>query len=187
MLCGRVKKAANLNSGDILMNAYWDTMRRYVEFSGRSSRRQFWLFTMFLFLLGIIAVVIDAALGEGPEGGPGIVFGLLYLSHLLPSLAVTVRRLHDIDRSGWWVLLSFVPLVGQIAMIVFLCMPSTRGPNRFGPVAGLEEQPVPNQASPARQSSNIERLEKLARLKADGTINEGEFESLKAEILAADR
>ena len=115
------------------MNNYMNAMRRYVDFSGRSSRSEFWFFVLFYFIIAIIATVIDAVvLGSQMAQGVGILSGIVLLVHLIPSIAVSVRRLHDTDRSGWWILICFVPLIGTIWLIVLYCMEST-GPNRFGP------------------------------------------------------
>ncbi len=99
----------------------------YVNFSGRASRSEYWYWILFYILVGIVASVIDAALGIGFLGA------LVSLGLFLPSLAVAVRRLHDLDKSGWWFLLIFIPLVGAIILIVWFCTKGTTGPNRFGP------------------------------------------------------
>lgn len=114
------------------MHAYLDAMRRYAVFNGRSTRTQFWLFTLILGVILIACSILDALLGFDKQGAL-VVTGFVYVGHLLPLLAITVRRLHDIDRTGWWVLLCFVPLVGVVVLIVFACLPSTAGANRFGP------------------------------------------------------
>lgn len=114
------------------MNAYVAAMRRYVTFAGRSSRQEFWMFTLIFVILALVAFVIDMVLGTASEGGPGIVYAIVGLAHFLPSIAAAIRRFHDTDRSGWWYLILFVPLVGWIIFIVLLCKPSTPGPNRFG-------------------------------------------------------
>ena len=77
----------------------------------------------------IIANIIDYLI----LGNSGIFSAIVSLGLFLPSLAVTVRRLHDTDRSGWWILIAFVPFVGAVVLIVFMCLPGTAGPNRFGP------------------------------------------------------
>jgi uncharacterized membrane protein YhaH (DUF805 family) len=114
------------------MNAYVAAMRRYVTFAGRSSRQEFWMFTLIVVVLTLAAFAIDMVLGTAGEGGPGIVYAIVVLANFLPSLAAAIRRFHDTDRSGWWYLILFVPLVGWIIFLVFLCKPSTPGPNRFG-------------------------------------------------------
>jgi uncharacterized membrane protein YhaH (DUF805 family) len=101
--------------------------QNYVNFSGRAIRSEYWFWTLFTVLLWIVASIIDVALGLG------ILAPLGALATLLPSIAVAVRRLHDTDRSGWWFLLIFIPLIGPIVLIVWFCMRGTVGSNRFGP------------------------------------------------------
>jgi uncharacterized membrane protein YhaH (DUF805 family) len=94
------------------MNGYLSAMRRYFEFSGRSSRSEFWFFILFLFILSIVASVLDAMLfGDAGVGGVALLSSIVSIVHFIPSLSVSVRRLHDIDRSGWWILLGLVPLL----------------------------------------------------------------------------
>ena len=115
------------------MGSYISAMQRYFEFSGRSSRSDFWLYVLFYFIIYAVAWLIDAFL-FGTLSGQGlpIVTMIVGLVHIVPGLAVSVRRLHDTDRSGWWILIAFVPLIGLIWLIVLYCMPSTPGDNRFG-------------------------------------------------------
>ena len=94
----------------------------YANFLDRACRSEFWYWTLFVFVGEIVARTI---------GRP--VFQLFFLAVLLPSLSVTVRRLHDLDRSGWWMLLDLVPLVGWIILLVWFCAKGTDGPNSFGP------------------------------------------------------
>lgn len=111
---------------------------KYATFAGRARRAEFWWFALFNFGVTLILAVIDAGAG-GPHRwmmggeGPSPVGTLYWLAVFLPSLAVAVRRLHDIDRSGWWVLLQFVPLIGPLILIWFLATRGTAGSNRFGP------------------------------------------------------
>jgi uncharacterized membrane protein YhaH (DUF805 family) len=99
------------------MNGYLNAMRRYFEFAGRSSRYEFWFFILFMIIISIVASLIDALLFGGADGGVGLLSPLVSLVHFIPGLSVSVRRLHDIDRTGWWVLLAFVPLV--VMMVLF--------------------------------------------------------------------
>lgn len=107
-------------------------LRRYAEFSGRSRRREYWMFTLFVVLVSIILTMIDMMLGLTTAAG-GVLTLLFSLAVLVPSLAVGVRRLHDSERSGWWLLIGLVPFVGVIVLLVFMVLPGTRGANRFGP------------------------------------------------------
>jgi uncharacterized membrane protein YhaH (DUF805 family) len=104
--------------------------RNYVNFSGRAVRSEFWYWVLFAILASIVAGLIDLAL-FGIEGSSPI-NSLVGLALFLPGLAVSVRRLHDLDRSGWWILLGLIPLVGIIILIVWYCQRGTNGPNRFG-------------------------------------------------------
>jgi uncharacterized membrane protein YhaH (DUF805 family) len=102
-----------------------DGLSKYVQFEGRSSRSAYWWFYLFYILVFIGASIVDAIVKT-----PIFAF-LAVLGLLLPSLAVLVRRLHDTDRSGWWVLISFLPIVGTIVVIVFACTDSGP-PNKYG-------------------------------------------------------
>jgi uncharacterized membrane protein YhaH (DUF805 family) len=104
--------------------------RNYVGFAGRASRSEFWYWMLFSVLVSIAASIIDLGL---VSGNTTVLSSIWSLAAFLPSLAVGVRRLHDTDRSGWWWLICFIPLVGIIVLIVFWCLEGTPGPNRFGP------------------------------------------------------
>jgi len=116
------------------MNSYMDAMRRYFDFGGRTSRKDFWIYVLVYIVIYIIAAAIDWSLfGRGMGQSVGIVTGIVGLIHLIPGIAVTVRRLHDTDRSGWWILIVLVPLIGAIWLLVLECFAGTPGANRFGP------------------------------------------------------
>jgi uncharacterized membrane protein YhaH (DUF805 family) len=127
------------------MNWYVKALKQYVDFSGRARRREYWMFVLVNVVIVIVLSVVDTLLGTGgfratAGGGSfyaanslGLLSGLYTLAVLLPSIAVAVRRLHDTDRSGWWFLLGFVPIIGGIVLLVFYVLEGTRGPNRFGP------------------------------------------------------
>ncbi|KEQ52592.1 DUF805 domain-containing protein [Sphingobium chlorophenolicum] len=112
-------------------------LKRYADFSGRSRRKEYWMFLLGYVLLmmvtAILAAVVAAAASTRFTGPFFLLFGLLTLGLLIPSLAVQVRRFHDQDKSGWFWLLNFVPYVGGIIVLVFMCLEGTKGPNRFGP------------------------------------------------------
>jgi uncharacterized membrane protein YhaH (DUF805 family) len=134
------------------MNWYVKALKQYVDFSGRARRREYWMFVLVNVVIVIVLSVIDTLLGTGgfratAGGGSfyaanslGLLSGLYTLAVLLPSIAVTVRRLHDTDRSGWWILLGFIPIIGGIILLVFYVLEGTRGPNRFGPDPKAIEQ-----------------------------------------------
>lgn len=165
------------------MTAYINAMSRYFNFSGRSTRSQFWHYHLVLLGLAAVGIVIDAAL----NGGEPLVSALIIIAHYIPSLAITVRRLHDADMSGWLVLLCLVPAIGIIAFIVYGCMASTPGANRFGQgdqTASYSTGAAPTAASQPTAASNVERIEKLASLRASGAISDDEFQRMKSEIIA---
>ncbi len=116
------------------MNWFLIALKKYATFSGRSRRSEFWYFVLFYLIIFFVLAMVDGFTGSfNEDSGVGLLSGLFTLGLLVPNLAVTVRRLHDTDRSGWWVLISFVPLVGQIVLIVFLAQNGQTGDNRFGP------------------------------------------------------
>jgi uncharacterized membrane protein YhaH (DUF805 family) len=102
---------------------------RYVQFSGRSPRAEYWYFALFTTLISVGASIVDAI---GLNGSP-VLATIANLAFFLPSLSVFVRRLHDVDRSGWWFLLALIPLIGWVILLVWLVSSGTRGANRFGP------------------------------------------------------
>jgi uncharacterized membrane protein YhaH (DUF805 family) len=128
------------------MQWYLKALKQYADFGGRARRTEFWMFVLVNVIISVILGIIDTATGtagfyaaDGMAGySPGILSGIYALAVLIPSIAVTVRRLHDTDRSGWWFFIQLIPLVGAIVMLVFTCLEGTRGPNRFGPDPKLE-------------------------------------------------
>ncbi|NDW53303.1 DUF805 domain-containing protein [Aliiroseovarius sp. PrR006] len=104
--------------------------QKYVTFSGRASRSEFWWFTLFLVIGSFALTLVDIMLLGSETLSP--LSSLFSLATFLPGLAVAVRRLHDRDRSGWWYLLILVPLIGIIVLIVWWASIGTDGPNRFG-------------------------------------------------------
>ena len=103
---------------------------KYVTFSGRARRPEYWYWVLFGVLVAIVAGILDAVIFGANSG---VFSGLSSLALLLPNLAVTVRRLHDTDRSGWWMLILLLPFVGAVVLFVFMCLRGTAGLNRFGP------------------------------------------------------
>ncbi len=117
------------------MHKMMTPLTRYAQFSGRASRSEFWWFQLFIVIISIPLYVLSFYAGyTGSSTLALVVSGLsvvLWLAVIVPLIAVTVRRLHDTDRSGWWYLLMFVPVV-SLVVLVFLLLPSTPGGNRFG-------------------------------------------------------
>lgn len=104
--------------------------RNYVTFSGRAARSEYWYWFLFVFLVDVAASVVDRAVFGSGEGLLSMITGLALF---LPGLAIGVRRLHDRDRRGWWLLIVLIPFVGAIILLVWFVGRGTAGPNRFGP------------------------------------------------------
>ncbi|MBD2750097.1 DUF805 domain-containing protein [Microvirga sp. BT688] len=104
-------------------------LNKYATFTGRAQRSEYWYFFLVMVLANIVASVLDSVIfGDIP-----VLYLIATLALLVPSIAAGVRRLHDTDKSGWWLLLGLVPFVGAIVLIVFFCQRGTVGPNQFGP------------------------------------------------------
>lgn len=132
-------------------------LRRYAEFSGRSRRKEYWMYVLLLLIVSLVIGFLEGALGlTGMVGPYGPLSALFLLATFVPSLAVGVRRLHDTNRTGWWMVLPIAPylvaalllasgnlalagtigmlgLLGAIVVLVFLVLDGTKGPNRYGP------------------------------------------------------
>jgi uncharacterized membrane protein YhaH (DUF805 family) len=121
-------------------------LRRYAQFSGRSRRKEYWMWFLFLIIVTVITTYLDILLGlggsaagtqEGMSVSFNVNFGLITILFLLavflPNLAVGVRRLHDLDKSGWMILIGLIPLFGALYLLFLFTQPGTVGPNRFGP------------------------------------------------------
>ena len=123
------------------MHWYIDVIRRYTDFDGRADRPEFWWFG----LINLIISLLVWGIGVGAFGFlTGELLAVLYgLSTLLPVLGVDIRRLHDTNRSGWWMLIALIPIIGGIILIVFFASAGTQESNRFGP------QPPPRVAAPS--------------------------------------
>ena len=118
------------------MNWYVEVLKKYAVFTGRARRKEYWMFTLFNCIIACAIGVVMGIFGAMSETMSGIAFGLLLLyclAILIPSLAVAVRRLHDTGRSGWWILISFVPFIGTIVLLVFYVLDGQPGDNEYGP------------------------------------------------------
>lgn len=109
------------------MNWYLKVLKQYADFNGRARRQEFWMFVLFNIIFSMVAGALDAAIGSW--GAIGGVYGLVVL---IPGIAVSVRRLHDIGKSGWMLLVGLIPLIGQIWLIVLFAMEGTLGNNEYG-------------------------------------------------------
>lgn len=110
------------------MQWYLHVLRNYVNFSGRARRQEYWMFALISTIISIVLSFIGKLIGM-----PTLLSGLYALAILLPSIGVSVRRLHDIGKSGWWLLIAFVPFVGAIVLLIFACIEGQPGTNEYGP------------------------------------------------------
>ena len=120
----------------------FEALKKYAVFSGRARRKEYWLFMLLYFIAMVVAGLFDdLVVGERVafDSTMGVFSWIVFLGLLIPSIAVSVRRLHDKNLRGWWVLLFLIPLIGTIALFILYCMRGTDGENRFGadPLAGV--------------------------------------------------
>jgi uncharacterized membrane protein YhaH (DUF805 family) len=114
-------------------------LKRYADFQGRSRRMEYWMFALFIWICYAVIFALVYALGGGgsePSAASALlsmILGIFALGIIVPSIAVTVRRLHDTDRSGWWILISFLPFLGGLVLFVFTVLDGTPGTNKYGP------------------------------------------------------
>ena len=119
------------------MNWYLKVLKQYADFSGRARRKEYWMYILFNLIFMCVAMFLDSVLGTSFDlYGESIGYGWIYLIYslaiLIPSFAVCVRRLHDIGKSGWALLMGLIPIVGGIILLVWFCKDSQVGENRFG-------------------------------------------------------
>ncbi|MEU8221909.1 DUF805 domain-containing protein [Kribbella sp. NPDC048915] len=117
------------------MQWYIDVLKKYTVFSGRARRKEYWMFVLFSAIISIILSILDRVLGlnYGPNDSSGWLQTIYGLAVLLPSIAVAIRRMHDTDRSGWWILINLIPCIGFIWFIVLAAQEGTAGQNQYGP------------------------------------------------------
>ena len=116
------------------MNWYLQVLKKYAEFSGRARRKEYWMFTLFSLIFLVVASLIDSVAGTNVGGLPYGLFYFLYaIAVLIPGLAVSVRRLHDVGKSGWMILVGLIPFVGAIWLLVLMVTDSQPAENQFGP------------------------------------------------------
>lgn len=115
------------------MNWYLQVLKKYADFNGRARRKEYWMFVLFNLIFAIAAMVIDSVIGLTV---PSLPYGYIYLLYtlvtLVPSIAVAVRRLHDLGKSGWFLLIALIPIVGAIWLIVLFATEGVRGDNQYG-------------------------------------------------------
>jgi uncharacterized membrane protein YhaH (DUF805 family) len=171
------------------MEWYLGPLKKYAEFSGRASRKELWLFYLFNILVYLVLVSISLPVGV-----------IYAFGTWLPTIAVQVRRLHDKNRSGWWLWLQLLPIIGIIIVFVWSVSRGTEGDNDWGPdplaatPSGARPRPQAILKSPTEQHSTkvvqqgsmADELKKLSELKDSGILTEAEFEEQKVKLLESD-
>ncbi len=116
------------------MDWYLEVLKKYAVFEGRAGRKEYWFFILFNILISMALGYVDWLTGNiNPETGLGILSGIYALGVMIPGMAVSVRRLHDTGRSGWWLLITFVPVIGAIVFLYFMVLDSNPETNEYGP------------------------------------------------------
>lgn len=115
------------------MKWYLSVLKKYAVFSGRARRKEYWMFVLFNFIFAIIAAILDSVLAIALVSYYGPISIVYLLAVLVPGLAVIVRRLHDVEKSGWYIFISLIPIVGSILLLIKLCSDGTPGENKYGP------------------------------------------------------
>jgi uncharacterized membrane protein YhaH (DUF805 family) len=116
------------------MDWFLAALKKYAVFSGRAQRSEYWFFALFYLIIAIVLSVLESIVGATTKDtSVGLFTSLFFLGMLLPSLAVTVRRLHDTGRSGFWILIGLLPFIGSIVLLVFTVLDSQPGDNAYGP------------------------------------------------------
>jgi uncharacterized membrane protein YhaH (DUF805 family) len=116
------------------MNWYLMVIKNYVGFSGRARRKEYWMYTLFTILFAMVAAILDSMVGSNIYPLPyGYIYSFYAVATFLPGLAVVVRRLHDVGKSGWMCLIIFIPIIGFIWLLVLLCTNGQAGENKYGP------------------------------------------------------
>ena len=116
------------------MSWYLEVLKKYAVFSGRARRKEYWMFFLINLIISVVLIAIDGLIGTfRPQAGVGLLQGIYSLAVLIPSIAVTVRRLHDTGRTGWWILISLIPVIGGIILLTFMVLDSEPGTNQYGP------------------------------------------------------
>ena len=116
------------------MNWYIGVLKKYAVFDGRARRKECWFFFLFTIIVSVILAIIDNLTGTySAQAHLGLLGGLYALGTLLPGIGVTIRRLHDTGRTGWWILIAFVPIVGGIILLIFMVLDGNPGENKYGP------------------------------------------------------
>jgi len=112
------------------MQWYLGVLKKYAEFNGRARRMEYWMFTLFNIIIAVVLNSLVAVIGESILMALPVLYSLFVF---IPGIAVTVRRLHDTGRSGWWILIVFVPIIGGLVLLFFMIIEGEAGDNAYGP------------------------------------------------------
>lgn len=114
---------------------YWylKVLKQYLDFSGRARRKEYWMFFLFNFIFALVALILDNVLGISSEDSVnGPIYTLYTIAMFIPGLAVGIRRLHDVGKSGWTFLIILIPIIGAIWLLALFCNDSEQGTNKWG-------------------------------------------------------
>tara|TARA_B110000467_G_C18182869_1_gene401575 strand:- start:22 stop:387 length:366 start_codon:yes stop_codon:yes gene_type:complete len=114
------------------MEWYLKVLKQYGDFSGRARRKEYWMFILFNMIFAFTAAILDNILGTAGPAGYGVLYGIYGLAVFIPGLAVSVRRLHDVGKSGWMCFIALIPLIGAIWLLVLMLTDSNSGENEYG-------------------------------------------------------
>jgi len=140
------------------MNYYIEVIKKYAVFTGRARRSEYWYFVLFNFLAAIVVVFLGGLFNDRDQ----TLYRLYVLAMFLPALGVTIRRLHDIGKSGWWILFVLVPVVGAIFVIVWEATEGQPGSNKYGPnpkETANAQQPAPAPAAAPEPAKSVDSNE----------------------------
>ena len=115
------------------MKWYIEVLKKYAVFTGRARRQEYWIFVLFNVIITVVLTMIEGIADSDSEGSRSTLATLYGLAVLIPSLAVGVRRLHDVGKSGWWMLIGLVPIIGAIILLIFAVRDSQPADNKYGP------------------------------------------------------
>jgi len=174
------------------MDWYISVLKKYAVFDGRARRKEYWMFTLFNFIISLVLSFFDALFGTSIELNEfGLFSGIYALGVLLPGIGVMIRRLHDVGKSGWFFWINLIPIIGWIWFFILLVTDSNPGSNKYGPNPKGNDfsntyQGFSNQQSEIRYSTvDIPgEIKKLADLKDSGIITDEEFTLKKQELLS---
>lgn len=115
------------------MSWYFEVLGKYTVFSGRARRQEFWMFVLINAIIGMVLAIVDSSMGTSFNNGSGLFQAIYGLAVFLPTLALTVRRFHDVNKSGWFYLVAFIPILGAIWIFVITLTEGDSNQNQYGP------------------------------------------------------